>query len=247
MPKSDNLKDRLNELFSSVEVEGLPEAGNARSQPTPPVAAPGLGDISEAAFENLAVGMLLTGIDGRFLRVNSSFCEMLGYAREEILGRNFQSLTYEEDLQVGADAMRDMLGGKTNSARIQKRYIHKEKRLIWVELNITLVRELEGKPVYFVVVVQDITRQRKTAALLEERVQELAVFNEIIRSVAQKIDLNDALEATYQYVSKLMPLDAFIVALYDEKSKSVQYPLVYDEGVRYAPVTSEFAPDTRIG
>jgi PAS domain S-box-containing protein len=107
------------------------------------------------------------------MRVNDAFCEMLGYARSELEGVSFQTLTHPEDLKVGAEAMRAMLSGASPSARFEKRYLRKDKQVVWVELNVILIRDPEGKPLHFVTVALDVTKQHATAALLEKRVQEL--------------------------------------------------------------------------
>lgn len=191
MPRSDDLKYRLEELFSSmtsadadVEAPGRlasPDdfrrspAGSVLPQPDSQAGESKMlaGSAFEVAFENLKVGMILTDLDGRLLRVNDAFSQLLGYPRSELEGVSFQSLTHPEDLKVGAEAMRAMLSGATTSARLEKRYLRKDEQVVWVELNIALIRGMDDKPSHFVTVALDVSQQHATAALLEKRVQEL--------------------------------------------------------------------------
>ncbi len=67
----------------------------------------------------------------------------------------------------------------------------------------------------------------------QKRASELATLNEIVRAVSAQIGLKDVLETAYRQIRALVPVDAFIAALYDEKTNLVSYPLVIDEGIYY--------------
>ncbi len=221
MTKSDNLKDRLDELFSSMRPQedgqtfpGQPSPTAKEEAATPasgPLAADsatmhaaGMANLPafQTVFENLGAGVALTHLDGRFMRVNSAFCTLLGYAPDELEGRDFQAVTYESDLAVGAEALRAMLSGEKTSAQIEKRYVHKDGHLIWVQLNITLMRDAEGKPIHFVTIVQDVSRQYGMAALLEKRVRELNCLSDI----GHRIDEKPPLDEFLQWVTERIPV-----------------------------------------
>jgi PAS domain-containing protein len=134
MSKSDDLKNRLDEIFSTIpatvvpepEVE-LPLQAVAREVAPTPLPEPETLEAAafEIGFEHAAVGMVMTTPDGRLQRVNDAFCRMLGYERTELEGFSFQSLTYKDDISVGSDAMKAMLSGKSKTAQIRKRYVQK--------------------------------------------------------------------------------------------------------------------------
>jgi PAS domain S-box-containing protein len=205
MSKSDDLKNRLDEIFSTIPA---PIVLEPEVELTPLQIAPAPEPVTleaaafETAFELAAVGIVLTTKDGRFLRVNDAFCRMLGYERKELEGRDFQSLTYKEDLPVGSDAMKDMLAGKSKTAQIRKRYIHKSSILIWVELNITLLLDETGKPLHFVTIVHDVTEQFRTSDILEKRVSELDCLNDI----GHKIDEKSPVPEFLQWITGRIPL-----------------------------------------
>src|SRR5918995_712583 len=117
------------------------------------------------SFDDAAIGMALVTPDGRFLQVNRSLCEILGYSVEELLGKTFQVITHPDDLEKDLDNLHRMLAGEIRTYQVEKRYIHKEGHAVWALLNVTLVRDEEGEPLYFVSQIQDITERKA----MEER------------------------------------------------------------------------------
>jgi PAS domain S-box-containing protein len=87
------------------------------------------------AFESAAIGMALVAPEGRWLRVNRSLCRIVGYTADELLARDFQSITYEEDLETDVDHVRRMLDGSLSHYDIDKRYLHKDGHIVWVLLS----------------------------------------------------------------------------------------------------------------
>ena len=81
----------------------------------------------------------------------------------------------------------------------------------------------------------------------QRRTNELATLNEIVRAVSEQIELKQVLEVVYQELGKLVPMDVFFVALYDEKNKTVEFPLVIDEGVYYNEAPSPLNPHNFTG
>ena len=121
------------------------------------------------AFEYAAFGMALVGTNGCFLQVNSSACEMFGYPAEELVAKTFQELTYPDDLEVGVEMFRDILTGRRDYGWLEKRYVRKDGKVIWTLLSTSAVRDSQGKPLYLVSQIQDITERKEAEASLAER------------------------------------------------------------------------------
>jgi PAS domain S-box-containing protein len=113
------------------------------------------------AFGSAPIGMALVAIDGRWLQVNDALCEIVGYNAEELLGMNFQSITYHEDLNIDLDYTRRMIAGELRAYQMEKRYIHSEGHLVWVLLSVSMVRGRGGVPLYFISQIQDISERKK--------------------------------------------------------------------------------------
>lgn len=120
------------------------------------------------AFETAALGMALVSTKGRWLRVNSALCAMVGYVEHELLSIDFQTITHPDDLAKDLDHVRALLDGKIDTYQMEKRYFHKNGDIVWVLLSVSLVRSSDGTPVHFVSQIQDISAQKATLAALQE-------------------------------------------------------------------------------
>lgn len=151
------------------------------------------------AFETAAHGMALVDINGRFLQINQAFCNIIGYTKEEILTIDFQKITYPDDLELDMQNVKNLLDGKEKTYRMEKRYFHKDGHIIWVILSVSLVRDKNDNPLYFVSQVIDIT-ERKMAEDVIKKQQEfstgiLAAMRDgfsLVNPQGEQIDVNEA-------------------------------------------------------
>ncbi|HEY9726993.1 MAG TPA: PAS domain S-box protein, partial [Chroococcales cyanobacterium] len=121
-----------------------------------------------SAFDNAAIGKALVALDGRWLKVNRSLCEIVGYCEQELLATTFQAITHPDDLNTDIDCARQLLEGKIRSYEMEKRYCHKLGHIVWILLSGSLVRDAEGKPLYFIAQIQDITLRKQAEQALRE-------------------------------------------------------------------------------
>ncbi|MGM0631693.1 MAG: diguanylate cyclase domain-containing protein [Pseudomonadota bacterium] len=134
-------------------------------------------ELFESAFEYAAIGMALLSPAGRWLRVNRAATTIFGYSEEELLTIDFQTLTHPDDLDTDLAFVREMLAGKRDTFRMEKRYFHKAGHEIQALLSVSMVREEDGTPKYFVSQIQDITAQKHAEAELLRRQKELESLN----------------------------------------------------------------------
>ncbi|WOD37034.1 PAS domain S-box protein [Nodosilinea sp. E11] len=120
------------------------------------------------AFDNAAIGIALVAIGGRFLKVNRSLCEMLGYSEAEMLERSFQDITPPADLDSDLELAQQMLSGERRTCQLEKRYVHKQGTTVWALLCVSLVKDSAGQPLYFVSQIQDISDRHKLDVMKEE-------------------------------------------------------------------------------
>lgn len=120
------------------------------------------------AMEHAAIGMALVTPNGRFLKVNAALCGLLGYTREELLETGFESLTHPDDLALNMEYVRQTLEGAAQTYQLEKRYVHKDGHIVWAWLSVSLVRDADGTPKYFVSQIQDITARKQVDRMKSE-------------------------------------------------------------------------------
>jgi len=109
-----------------------------------------------ATFEHAAAGMLHVSLDGRLLRVNRAFCQLVGYTGEALLKMRLSDITAPEDIAHDGRLIAQALAGQRDRYSMEKRYIHKKGHTVWAQLTVALVRKPSGLPDYFISVAQDI-------------------------------------------------------------------------------------------
>ena len=129
------------------------------------------------AFENAATGEALVSLDGNFMQVNRSLCEIVGYSETELLNRNFQSITHPEDLNLDLNYVRQLLAGTIRTYQMEKRYYHKLGHTVWVLLSVSLVKDIDNQPKYFISQIKNINQQKRAEARLNDLVTELERSN----------------------------------------------------------------------
>ena len=123
-----------------------------------------------SAFEDSAIGMALVLPGGDFQRVNKELCRMLGYAEQELLSSSFQQITHPADLKEDMDYLSRTLNKEIDSFQVEKRYIHKNGSVVWAHVGVSLVRDTDGRPLFFVSQIEDIgERKRQEAIILHEK------------------------------------------------------------------------------
>jgi PAS domain S-box-containing protein len=109
-------------------------------------------------FNKSRVGMALRGLDGKFFNINNAFCKMLGYNKNELIGRTTDFFTHKDDFEKDRKMVQDLKNGKINSITNEKKYIRKDGKIVWGLLNLSIERGINNEPVYFFAQVQDITK-----------------------------------------------------------------------------------------
>src|SRR5258708_16426806 len=113
-------------------------------------------------------GLAHVGLEGRFLRVNRRLCEFFGYSESGLVGMLVKALSHPAARDL-ADASRSkVLAGELDSARLEKRYLHKDGGVVWASIAIAMERDASGQPLYAISVIDDVTARREADSALRE-------------------------------------------------------------------------------
>jgi|WetSurMetagenome_2_1015567.scaffolds.fasta_scaffold12367_4 PAS domain S-box-containing protein len=170
-------------------------------------------------FEENVIGMAMSGPDFHFIRVNPAFCRMLGYTDQELSRLTFRDITHSDHIKQDSNKIDDMVTGKISMYQTEKRYVRKDKGLIWGSTTINITRDKDGRFMYFFVIVEDITQRKKSEeekARLESqlmRAQKMEAIGTLTGGIAH--DFNNILTALVGYASLLqMKIDNGILRTY---------------------------------
>ncbi|MCE1197895.1 MAG: PAS domain S-box protein [Marinilabiliales bacterium] len=144
-------------------------------------------DIYKILFENSVVGMSITALSGE-LRPNKAFCDMLGYSMEEMTGLPWTVFTHPQDIEFNKIVLDRIINGNFNSFRWDKRYLHKDGSILWVDIHTYLTKDQDGNPNYFFTTVMDVTRRQKSEAALNESEQR---FGTLVREMKDGVAILD--------------------------------------------------------
>jgi diguanylate cyclase (GGDEF)-like protein/PAS domain S-box-containing protein len=160
-----------------------------QSETAPAVDAEVIERSVAAAFDAAAVGMALTDLDGRLLRVNDGFCDLLGYEREALLdGMTLADVTHPDDESPARADRRAAIEGGGDKYRVEKRYIRADGEVVWAVATVTVIRHDDGEPLHLLGLVQEVTESKRRQAHLAR-----LALQDPLTGLANRVLLDDRL------------------------------------------------------
>jgi PAS domain S-box-containing protein len=142
-----------------------------------------------SVFENSAIGVALTDLNGRFLATNHVFQAMVGYTEEELRALTFLDLTHEYYLQANWSLITELVEGKRRQFQIEKKYRRKDGSSIWVSNNVSLVPGTERTPQFIMALSEDITERKRAEAELRRSEESLLEAQRLSHIGSWKLDV----------------------------------------------------------
>ena len=121
-----------------------------------------------AVFEQAGIGVARVSLDGRFIQVNDRYCTILGRGREELVGESWRDITHADDLARDVAKREHLMAGDSANFTMEKRYVGKDGREIWVNITVSLVRDAADAPAFFVAMAEDIGARKLAEAALSD-------------------------------------------------------------------------------
>lgn len=169
-----------------------------------------------ASFQNAFVGIAHVGLNGEWLRVNNTLCEMVGYTAEELEALTFQDITHPDDLDADLALLEQLVKDEIANYRMEKRYIRKDGSIVWIDLQVAPQRDADGELVYFISTILDISRRTKLESQLRESAADVERLLHVIvhelrnplgnilmhSELLQQLNENDKLDASIAAVMR---------------------------------------------
>ncbi|MBF0620504.1 MAG: PAS domain S-box protein [Magnetococcales bacterium] len=130
-------------------------------------------------FHQAVMGLVIAGMDKKFVDVNHAFCQMVGYDRDELLNMTFENITHPDDLKKDLQNLRHVISGQIDSFTMEKRYLHRSGSIVWGLLSVSLVRDEAGDPRLFIGQIQNISAQKKILEQLRINEEQLRRYFEL--------------------------------------------------------------------
>lgn len=148
-------------------------------------------DTFSSAFNHSGVGMALVSPDGKWLQVNDVLCDITGYSKNELMGLTFQDITHPDDLETDLDMVNRILNREMDKYTLEKRYIAKDGKVIWISLTVSLVWNKDNTPRFFISQMVDITSRKTLTNELFKKNSELeAAQQSLINKIGQLEELS---------------------------------------------------------
>src|SRR5215204_4233585 len=154
-------------------------------------------DRFRSIFDHAPIGVAMVSLQGRYMQVNRSLCEILGYTEEELQALTWQEITHPDDLAASSAYARRIVEGEFLRYHLEKRFLHANGHTVWASLSVSLVRDAEGEPLYFVSQIQDVTERKKVEKVIKESEKR---FRSLVQYSSDIITILDA-DGTVHYVS----------------------------------------------
>ncbi|EDP71485.1 two-component hybrid sensor and regulator [Flavobacteriales bacterium ALC-1] len=146
-------------------------------------------DVLERIFNNTYNGIAIVNLDGDWLKVNESVCDIFGYTRWELFNMDINNIIYIEDLGVHEKKYEKLIHGKIDKYRVKQRYFHKDGSIIWVLIYVSLVYFKEGRP-HMIWQFSDVTNRQKNQDKLKAMLSVAKDQNERLTSFANIVTHN---------------------------------------------------------
>ncbi len=161
----------------------------------------------QATFEQAAVGIGHVSPDGRWRMVNRKLCAILGFTPEELLARRIQEVTHPAHLERSLAKAQELAANPARSTyQMEKQYLRKDGGAVWVNHTVSLVRDEEGRPKYYISVIEDIQARKEMEDALRERTELLVRSNKELDDFAYiaSHDLKEPLRGIMSYSTFLL-------------------------------------------
>jgi diguanylate cyclase (GGDEF)-like protein/PAS domain S-box-containing protein len=174
---------------------------------------------SEERFRNAfahAAGMGLVAADGRWIQVNKSLCEMLGYSEAELLLGTFQRVTHPDDLNLILEQLPKLREGTIPSLQLEQRYFHKKGHLRWVLLSVTTVNDAQNQSGNLIFQMQDISDRKQAEKKLVHD-----AFHDALTGLPNRMFFMDQLKQSVQRVNRTQGLPFAVLFLDFDRFKII--------------------------
>ena len=155
-------------------------------------------------FEESPIGIVMLDEDLRLIKVNTAYAQMLGYTTDELLKLTLREITHPNHIATDIENIKKLYKGEISEYKIEKRYIKKDKKIIWGLLSFSKITDKDNNLLYYLGIIEDITTRKEIQSTLEqlvkERTHELSKVNKVLQD---ELELKKKQEYNLRYSETL--------------------------------------------
>jgi len=140
-------------------------------------------------FEKGPLGMAISDERSRFIKINPRFCSMVGYSQEELLTKTFADITHPDYLAQDISQVQRLSAGEIPEYSTEKRYIKKKGEVIWASVVVSVVRDLNGKLLYYLALISDISERKAVEEEMHYYTSQLQQYANVLAQTNDKLNL----------------------------------------------------------
>lgn len=152
-------------------------------------------------FEQAAMGMARLAPNGRWIEVNQTLCDFLGYTREELLRLSFRDITDPLDANSDEQIYQELLSGQAKTYQFEKRYLSKQGDSLWSLVTVSNEYNGDGDLVCFIAVIEDIRTKKQAQQELQQRAKDLESMNMMLAQTTALLEQRNKELAQFAYVT----------------------------------------------
>jgi PAS domain S-box-containing protein len=167
-------------------------------------------------FENARIGIAIVKPGGLLSETNQFFQNLLGYSTSELMGLTYEDITYVDDMSIERKLIHECRDGKRDGYSLEKRYVCKDGRLIWVSLTVSVIRGNRGELRFAVAMVEDVTHRKQAEESLQRQFQKMLLFQRIMEEIRQSLDAQRIFQSAAQQIGRIFAVDRCLIHAYTE-------------------------------
>ncbi len=150
-------------------------------------------DRYRATFEHSPLGIAMIGLDGLVIEVNNALCQMIGREQGAMIGTHFDGIVYQSDQKLIAESQALHQTGELTRVSGTIRLVHADGNAVWALTDTSVVKHPDGSPAYYVVLVADITDQKRLEVRLEHQ-----AYHDSLTGLPNRARLGEILESAWR-------------------------------------------------
>lgn len=139
-------------------------------------------------LQHAPIGILYESLDGGILRANATFCRLIGYRESELRRLDYRAISHPHDLALELKLLQQVIQGQQTEVTLNKRFLSQNGSIIWTEVKLALVGELEAEDSYILVFVTDLSDRQRVMAEIQQRREREALLSEISAQIRTTFD-----------------------------------------------------------